>query len=103
MRSNDAFKASFMNMWAFTSLQQYVAAEVAKRTGRDVQPEAYCHMADSFHIYGSYFEDFEGFLKSCQMRSFEDRVWRSDSEIVEMGFNSAEAVLAEERKREGRD
>ena len=56
IRSNDAFKAAFMNMYAFTELQQEVARQVGVEAGE------YIHMADSFHIYGSYFAEFEGFL-----------------------------------------
>ena len=63
MRSNDAFKAAFMNMYAFTELQR----EVAGRVG--VEPGEYMHIADSFHIYGSYFEEFEGFLKTVASRA----------------------------------
>jgi thymidylate synthase len=56
IRSNDAYKAAFMNMYAFTELQEEVAKELGVQVGE------YCHMADSFHIYGSYFAEFEGFL-----------------------------------------
>jgi len=56
IRSNDAFKAAFMNMYAFTELQREVAATLGVALGE------YVHMADSFHIYGSYFAAFEGFL-----------------------------------------
>ena len=62
MRSNDAFKAAFMNMYAFTELQ----GEVARRLG--VEPGEYVHVADSFHIYGSYFDEFEGFLALAEKR-----------------------------------
>ena len=56
IRSNDAYKAAFMNMYAFTELQKEVARELGVEVGE------YCHIADSFHIYGSYFAEFEGFL-----------------------------------------
>jgi thymidylate synthase len=68
MRSNDAFKAAFMNMYAFTELQAMVAEGVG------VAPGEYLHVADSFHIYGSYFAEFEGFLKMAQTRAVEERV-----------------------------
>ena len=72
MRSNDAFKAAFMNMYAFTELQRLLAAEIG------VAPGQYMHIADSFHIYGSYFEEFEGFIKSVSARSGADRVYTTD-------------------------
>jgi thymidylate synthase len=62
IRSNDAFKAAFMNMFAFTELQRLVAREIG------VEPGEYMHIADSFHIYGSYFAEFEGFLGMCARR-----------------------------------
>ena len=72
MRSNDAFKAAFMNMYAFTELQAMVAAAVG------VAPGEYLHVADSFHIYGSYFAEFEGFLKMTAARALEERVLSTD-------------------------
>ncbi len=99
MRSNDAFKAAFMNMWAFTDLQRYVMEEVSRRSGVELRPGSYCHIADSFHIYGSYFDEFEGFLKTLEKRSFEERVWDSTSELVQSSFESARARIDEERKR----
>jgi thymidylate synthase len=72
IRSNDAFKAAFMNMYAFTELQAMMAAAVG------VQPGEYIHIADSFHIYGSYFADFEGFLKMTRSRPPEQRVYTTD-------------------------
>ncbi len=72
MRSNDAFKAGFMNMFAFSELQREMAAQIG------VAPGEYIHIADSFHIYGSYFDDFEGFLKTVADRSADQRVYSMD-------------------------
>jgi len=78
MRSNDAFKAAFMNMYAFTDLQRYVAECVSERLGRNIEVGQYHHIVDSFHIYGSYFPEFEGFLKSVEQRTFEQRTYRTE-------------------------
>jgi len=78
MRSNDAYKAAFMNMFAFTDLQRLVAEQVSAKLGRPITPGRYVHVADSFHIYGSYFGEFEGFLKTVAARAWEDRTWESD-------------------------
>ncbi len=72
MRSNDAFKAGFMNMFAFSELQREMADQIG------VAPGEYIHIADSFHIYGSYFDDFEGFLKTVADRSADQRVYSMD-------------------------
>lgn len=78
MRSNDAFKASFMNMYAFTDLQRDVAERVGARLGRNIRVGKYVHVVDSFHIYGSYFEEFRGFLDSLAKRTFEERTFRTE-------------------------
>jgi len=78
MRSNDAYKAAFMNMFAFTDIQRMVAEELSSRLGRTICPGRYVHCADSFHIYGSYFAEFEGFLKTVKGRTWENRTWPSE-------------------------
>ncbi len=88
MRSNDAYKAAFMNMYAFTELQ----AEIAKQL--DLQPGEYIHIADSFHIYGSYFQEFSAFLKTLQDRSDEQRYFHSDF-CREFFVEGIEQLLAE--------
>jgi len=88
MRSNDAFKAAFMNMHAFTELQR----EAAIRLG--MEPGHYMHIADSFHIYGSYFDEFEGFLKTVANRSQDDRLYRTDF-ALDFFVEGCEALLAE--------
>jgi thymidylate synthase len=73
-RSNDAYKAAFMNIFALVQLQQCVARRISELSGREVAVGRYCHMVDSYHIYGSNFREFEGrFLGSLQKRSFEQR------------------------------
>jgi thymidylate synthase len=86
MRSNDAFKAAFMNMFAFTELQKDVARQLGVATGE------YVHIADSFHIYGSYFKEFEGFLGLVARRP--DRYFTS-AFARPMFEDGARRVLAE--------
>jgi len=85
MRSNDAFKAAFMNMYAFTDLQRLVAERLSERLGRSIRVGQYTHIADSFHIYGAYFEEFEGFLKTLKVRTFEQRTYMTEDvrDIIE--------------------
>jgi thymidylate synthase len=76
-RSNDAYKAAFMNIFALVQLQQQIAQAVSAAMGREVQVGRYCHLADSYHIYGSYFREFEGrFLGALEKRTFEQRTMR---------------------------
>ncbi len=88
MRSNDAFKAAFMNMHAFTELQAGVAEAIGVECGQ------YIHLADSFHIYGSYFDEFEGFLHTIANRSPDQRVYTSDF-ARDFFIEGCDAMLAE--------
>jgi thymidylate synthase len=76
-RSNDAYKAAFMNIFALVQLQQRIAHRVAQLAGRTVRVGRYCHMVDSYHIYGSYFREFTGrFLGALEKRTFAQRTMR---------------------------
>lgn len=78
IRSNDAFKAAFMNMFVFTELQALVAAELGISVGKFV------HIAYSFHIYGSYFEEFTKFMDLCSNRKFTERTISMEKCAVHM-------------------
>lgn len=76
-RSNDAYKAAFMNMYALVQLQKRIAEMVSAKTGKTVRMGRYCHLADSYHIYGSYMREFEErFLRALKNRTFEQRTMR---------------------------
>lgn len=97
-RSNDAYKAAFMNIFALVQLQQRIAARIAELMGRPVQVGRYVHMADSYHIYGAYFKEFEGrFLGALQKRSFEQRTLRY-ADVREM-MEEARPVILEKVRR----
>lgn len=104
MRSNDAFKAAFMNMYAFTEVQRAVAERLSERLGSVILPGQYTHIADSFHIYGAYFEEFESFLDLVRTRPLHRRTYRTDdvadliAEARESVLRSLEAERAEGRK-----
>ena len=76
-RSNDAYKAAFMNMFALVQLQQRIAERISELADRQVLLGRYVHQADSYHIYGSYFDEFQSrFLKALETRTFERRTFR---------------------------
>jgi thymidylate synthase len=78
-RSNDAYKAAFMNIFALARLQRQIAARVSELSGAEVGVGRYCHMADSYHIYGSNLEEFQGrFLGALERRTFAQRTMRYD-------------------------
>ncbi len=95
-RSRDAYKAAYMNVFALTDLQRMIAGRVAGRIGRAVRVGRYADLVDSFHIYGSYFGEFEGFLKMVEKRTWEERTW--DSSYAEPIFSETRAKLAAEKK-----
>lgn len=103
MRSNDALKASFMNMYAFTSVQSIMAERLSERLDRRIQPGQYTHIADSFHIYGSYFGEMESFLALIAGRPFEKRTYRTEEveDLIREARETIRRSLELERK-EGR-
>ena len=100
-RSNDAYKAAFMNMFALMRLQRRLCGMVAERSGLDVRPGRYVHQADSYHIYGSYFYEFEErFIGGLQKRSFEERTFRYE-DVGDIMEEAIPAIL-EKAARMGR-
>ena len=77
-RSRDAYKAAFMNLFALTDLMRTIGERLTERTSLRVTLGRYAEFVDSFHIYGSYFKEFEGFLGTVKRRRFEDRVWNTE-------------------------
>ena len=67
-----------MNMYAFTDLQRVIAERVSENLGRPITAGQYVHIANSFHIYGSYFEEFKGFLNSLEQRTFDERTFKTE-------------------------
>jgi thymidylate synthase len=75
-RSNDAYKAAFMNIFALVRLQTMIAERVSELTESVIDVGRYCHIADSYHIYGSNMDEFEGrFLRAVRERTFEGRTF----------------------------
>ncbi len=92
-RSNDAYKAAFMNIFALVQLQQKIARRISELLGRKVVVGRYVHMVDSYHIYGSYFREFEGrFLGALQKRAFEQRTMRYE-DLREMMEEARPGIL----------
>lgn len=76
-RSNDAYKAAFMNIFALVQLQKMIAGRISELSGQNIKLGRYVHIADSYHIYGSYFGEFkERFLEGLKRRDFEGRTFR---------------------------
>jgi thymidylate synthase len=99
-RSNDAYKAAFMNIFALVQLQRQIADRVSALTGRTIVLGRYCHLADSYHIYGSNLKEFEGrFLGMLQKRTFEQRTMRY-ADVREM-MEAAKPMILEKARTMG--
>ena len=100
-RSNDAYKAAFMNIFALVQWQCRIAARVSEMIEREVRPGRYCHLADSYHIYGSNMQEFETrFLGALQTRSFERRTMRYAD--VRQIMEEARPAILEKARQMGR-
>jgi len=101
-RSNDAYKAALMNAFALVKLQEMIARRIAELSAAPVKLGRYCHMADSFHIYGFNLAEFEGrFLGAIEKRTFEQRTMRYE-DVRELMEEARPAILEKARKM-GRD
>lgn len=97
-RSNDAYKAALMNIFALVRLQKQIAARVAGASGVPVRLGRYCHMADSYHIYGKDLAEFEGrFLGALRKRTFPERTIRYE-DVKPMMDEARPAILEKARK-----
>jgi thymidylate synthase len=100
-RSNDAYKAAFMNIFALVQLQLKIANRVSELSGRTVKLGRYCHLADSYHLYGSYFQEFESrFLAALEKRTFEQRTLRYQD--LRESMESARPAILEKARQMGR-
>ena len=96
-RSNDAYKAAFMNMFALVQLQLRIAQRISELSGHEVGLGRYCHMADSYHIYGSNMNEFESrFMGAMKSRDFEGRTMRYD-DVKEYMDEAKPLILAKAR------
>jgi thymidylate synthase len=97
-RSNDAYKAAFMNIFALVQLQQRIARRVTELTGRHVALGRYCHLADSYHIYGSSMAEFQArFLGALQSRDFAGRTMRY-ADVKDLMDEARPAILEKVRQ-----
>jgi len=97
-RSNDAYKAAFMNIFALVQLQRQIAGRIEELSAVPVGLGRYCHMADSFHIYGSNLAEFEArFLGAIEKRTFEQRTMRYE-DVREIMEAARPAILEKAQK-----
>ena len=100
-RSNDAWGASFMNMFGFIQFsREIIAHEIANRTGRQVQLGRMNWHADSYHIYGKDLKQAKEMLfDRINSMPFEQRIFNFHDEFIHDMYESAESIILDKIKR----
>jgi thymidylate synthase len=99
-RSNDAWGASFMNMFGFTHFNKLVIAEeVQRRSGREIRLGRMNWHADSYHIYGKDLEKARQLLfDRLEKTRFEDRVYYFRDPLIREIYEEAESKITQKLK-----
>jgi len=94
-RSNDAWGASFMNMFGFTMFnKEIIAAGVEQRLGKPVKLGRLNWQADSYHIYGKDIADAKARLfDRIATTTFDERTYRFDDEMIRELYEEADAHI----------
>lgn len=93
-RSRDGYKAWTMNCIALTSLMENIANRISAKTGEEVKVGRYVDISDSFHLYGSYFEEIKLEIEKMRDGNFESRSWKSDHEAFKFMTDEAKKKLS---------
>jgi thymidylate synthase len=94
-RSNDAWGASFMNMFGFIQFnREVIAAGVAERTGKIVRLARMNWHADSYHIYGKDIKTAKEMLfDRIGMIKLEERTYNFNDEFIRQMYSDAEKPI----------
>jgi thymidylate synthase len=95
-RSNDAWGASFMNMFGFIQFnREIVAKRVGELAGTRVELGRMNWHADSYHVYGKDLEDFKRRFLNRLGEPFEKRVYNFSDPAIEEIYRGAEPSIRE--------
>ncbi len=99
-RSNDAWGASFMNMFGFIQFnKEIIAAGISEKTGKEVRLGRMNWQADSYHIYGRDIEQAREMLfDRINELSFEERTYNFSDDFIRDMYDSAEPAILEKIK-----
>jgi thymidylate synthase len=91
-RSNDAWGASFMNMFGFTQFnREIIAAGIAKKNGKTVRLGRMNWHADSYHIYGKDIGNAKAQLfDRIDTMGLEERTYNFSDEFIQEMYAAAE-------------
>ena len=91
-RSNDAWGASFMNMFGFIRFnREVISDEVARRSGKEVRLGRMNWQADSYHIYGRDIAQAKAMLfDRIDTMSLEERTFNFGDDFIREMYEQAE-------------
>jgi len=91
-RSNDAWGASFMNMFGFIQFnREVIADEIASRSGKTVKLGRMNWQADSYHIYGRDIKQAKEMLfDRIGSMSLEERTFNFNDDFIREMYNESE-------------
>jgi thymidylate synthase len=91
-RSNDAWGASFMNMFGFIQFnREVIADEIQTRSGREVRLGRMNWQADSYHIYGRDIQQAKEMLfDRLEGMSLDERTFAFHDPFIQEMYRSAE-------------
>jgi len=92
-RSRDLYRAWFMNAYALTDLQRYIASEISKQIKKEVLVGRYVDVSDSLHLYGSLLKDVEPEIMKMETTDISSRVYESSHPAFEMMTKDARENL----------
>ncbi len=94
-RSNDAWGASFMNMFGFIQFnKEVIAAGVAEKTGKTIRLGRMNWQADSYHIYGKdILAAKERLFDRVSDMAFEERTMPFNDPFLREMYEAAEAAV----------
>jgi thymidylate synthase len=100
-RSNDAWGASFMNMFGFIHFNKNViAVGVSQKTGKRVELARMNWQADSYHIYGKDIERAKQLLfDRIESMDFADRTYNFGDDFISEMYHGAEAAILDKIKQ----
>jgi len=99
-RSNDAWGASFMNMFGFIQFsKEIIAAGISEKTGKTVKLGRLNWQADSYHIYGKDIQAAkERLFDRVQDMAFEERTMPFNDPFIREMYDNAEPVVIQKIK-----
>ena len=99
-RSNDAWGASFMNMFGFTIFNyEIIAKSIMQRTGKTIKLGRLNWQADSYHIYGKDIAEAKARLfDRINCTDFSERSFNFYDEMIQEIYNEATAQILQKIK-----